>query len=326
MEEIVKVHKEILAAPQELIDEAANQYTNLAANTLRIETPDPVFNEGYKWALAGTDQFLVETPGIGKSLVAGYGTTASGWRGGHEISGRPGYAWYFGRDAQWSGFALDAYGDFAKVKEILKTFNRFQNVNGKIYHELSTSGSVHYDASDSTPLYVLLASHYLKASGDLEFIKDTWKNIEQAIDYCYSTDTDGDGLIENTNVGHGWVEGGDLFGSHTTFYLAGAWAATLREAAYMAEALGRTEQANRYKADYEKIREKVNNDYWNQAEEFFNYGLNQDGSYNEEITILPAVPVYFNTLDQSKARSVTQRFANSNFTTDWGLRIRSEEK
>src|SRR5690606_35380252 len=132
-----------------------------------------------------------------------------------------------------------------------------------------------------TPLYVLLASHYLRASGDLNFISDTWENLEKAINYCYSTDTDGDGLIENTNVGHGWIEGGALYGAHTTFYLAGIWAATLREAAYLARQLGKDDIALKYEKDYLRIKEKVNTKFWNEKSEHFNYGLLHDGSYNE---------------------------------------------
>ncbi len=75
--------------------------------------------------------FLFSTPGIGSSLVAGYATSDKGWWGGHTVSGRPGYAWYFGRDAVWSAFALLDYGDFDKVKEILKTFNNFKALTAK---------------------------------------------------------------------------------------------------------------------------------------------------------------------------------------------------
>lgn len=322
---LVKNYRQVTLKPSELLKETIAHYEGIDQEVMKIVTPDSLFNEGFRWAMAGADQFMVETPGVGKSLVAGYGSTAKGWGGGHEISGRPGYAWYFGRDAQWSGFALNAYGNFQSVKEILETFNAFQNINGKIYHELTTSGSVHYDASDATPLYVLLASHYLKASGDIEFINDTWENLEKAMAYCYSTDTDGDGFIENTNVGHGWIEGGALFGAHTTFYLAGLWAATLREAAFLAENTGNVEKAQKYRSDYLQIREKLNSQFWNGEKEHFNYGLWKDGSYSEEITMLPAVPVYFNTVDKPKAVKSTEKYASGNFSTDWGVRILEEK-
>ena len=50
------------------------------------------------------------------------------------------------------GFALLHTGDFEKVRSMLYTFIRFQDLNGKIFHELATSGVVHFDASDATSL------------------------------------------------------------------------------------------------------------------------------------------------------------------------------
>ena len=45
-------------------------------------------------------------------------------------------------------------------------------------------------------------------------------------------------MIDNLLVGHGWVEGGHLYGGKTTLYLASVWAEALKQAAYMAELLG----------------------------------------------------------------------------------------
>ncbi len=159
--------------------EAQEYYSDFLSKSLMIETPDPEFNEGYKWALIATDRFFVKTPGLGGSLVAGYNTTNTGWDGEHAIDGRPGYAWYFGRDGQWSGFALLDYGDYEKVKSILEMYIKFQDLNGKIYHEVSTSGIVHYDAADATPLFIILAGKYLKHSGDIEFIRSNWPSNKE---------------------------------------------------------------------------------------------------------------------------------------------------
>ena len=190
-----------------------------------------------RWALAGTDKFMVKTPGMGTSLVAGYATTKHGWDGGQKVSGRPGYAWYFGRDGQWSGFALLDYGDYSKVRSILKFYEKYQDLSGKIFHEATTSGVIHYDAADATPLYIVLAGKYFRHSNDTAYLRESWPAISKALWFCQSTDTDGDMLIENTNVGHGWVEGGELYGSHSTLYLNSCWTAALEEAANMAIAM-----------------------------------------------------------------------------------------
>ncbi len=297
-------------------------YKRLLNDHLNFETPDLIFNIGYKWALARTDQFVQTTPGIGTGLMAGYGTTAGGWNGNQAISGRPGYAWYFGRDGELTAMAMNAYGDFPTVREAMETFIRFQDVNGKVYHELTSSGAVHYDAADATPLLVVLAAEYLKYTGDLDYIRLRWPDLKKAMDFCYSTDTDHDGLIENTNVGHGWIEGGVLFGAHSEFYLTGIWAAALNAAAYMADNLGLNEEAGGYARDAIKIKKIIDTDFWNPAENFFYNGKTINGLFLPHVTVLASVPVYLNAvIDKAKAEKVSQRFSNNEFSTPWGIRM-----
>lgn len=313
-----------MAAPAHVLQASHDHYKQFFDNALRIITPDPEFNRGYDWSLAATDRFFVSTPGIGSSLVAGYATSDRGWDGAQKVSGRPGYGWYFGRDGEWSGMALLHYGAFEQVRAMLETFIRFQDLNGKIFHELSTSGFVHYDAADATPLFLVLAGRYLRHSGDLEFIRSNWNAIEKAMAFCYSTDTDGDLLIENTNTGHGWVEGGHLFGSHTSLYLASCWAAALQETAYMASGLGKETMASAFLKDAAQVRDLINQSFWNQDRDYFYHGLFMDGSYHEEPTIMPAIPMLFGQAEKGKAEKVLPHFASNAFTADWGCRIVGE--
>ncbi|NWF50834.1 MAG: DUF4960 domain-containing protein [Ignavibacteriaceae bacterium] len=324
-EEAIESYKDAFSKPKKVFLKSFQYYDSLLANSLLITTPDSIFNEGYRWALIGTDKFYVNTPGIGSSLVAGYSTTEKGWDGGHRINGRPGYGWYFGRDGQWSGLAVTDYGDFEKVKNVLMMFSKYQDLNGKIFHELTTSGAVHYDASDATPLYIILAGHYLKNSGDIEFIRKIWNNIKRAVDFCFSTDTDGDHLIENTLVGHGWVEGGGLYTAHTELYLAGCWAKALEEAAYIAQILGFSEAAEIYKYESQLVTKIINTKFWNEENTFLNFSKLKDGSFNSEKTVLSAVPILFDLVDSAKSKLVIDHFAANDFSSDWGVRILSEE-
>ncbi len=310
-----------LTDPVKVLSDAALYTKEFFERSLSITTPDKDFNEGYKWALIGTDRFRVNTPGLGKALVAGYSTTAKGWNGGHKVNGRPGYAWYFGRDAVWSSFALLDYGDFETVKSQLSFFNKYQDLNGKIFHELTTSGAVHYDASDATPLYIILAGRYLLHSGDIDFISETWPNIKMALDYCFSTDTDKDHLIENTNVGHGWVEGGGLYKAHTEVYLAACWAEALKMASVMAEKLMLNQESEMYNREYDNVKKIISEKFWNDEISFLNFSKLKDGSFNHEKTVLAAVPVYFEMLDKPKAVNVIDDFAENYFSSDWGVRI-----
>jgi glycogen debranching enzyme len=312
---------EALQDPFNIYRKAAGHYQDLDQRMLQIVTPDENFNRGYAWALAATDRFFVRTPGLGTSLVAGYNGTDRGWDGGHAVNGRPGYAWYFGRDAVWSAFAVLDYGDFEGVRNILDMLMKFQDLNGKIFHELSTSGFVHYDAADATPLFIILASRYLARSGDLDYIRDAWPAIEKAIGYCWSTDTDGDMLIENTNAGHGWVEGGHLFGSHSSLYLVSCWAEALRGAAYMSNALGLPDVASAYERDSRKVTGIINREFYNAETGFLYQGVFSDGTYHSGESILPSIPMYFGLIDDDKTRRMLEAWSTNDFSSDWGLRM-----
>lgn len=314
-----------VADPVAVYDKRVAMQNTFADETITIETPDALLNEGFKWAKIGTDRFFVHTPGMGTSLMAGYSTTKRGWNGGHTISGRPGYAWYFGRDAVWSAFAMLGYGDFEKVKQVIEFLQKYQNLKGKVFHEATTSGTVHYDASDATPLYIILAGEYYKYTGDKDFIRNSWNHINKAIDFCFSTDTDKDHLIENTNVGHGWVEGGKLYGSHSSLYLTACWARALENASEMATALGFDSLTTFWQSEAEIVRQKINADFWNQEKNFHYFGLLPDGSYKDDVTILATVPLILNQTDANKAKIVLDKLSGSNFTTDWGACIVSNE-
>lgn len=319
--EAEQAYRQLLGNPLEAYNRAASHYRDLLATKTAISSPDPVFNEGYQWALAATERFFVHTPDLGSALMAGFGPTSRGWDGGHRINGRPGYGWYFGRDGAWSGFALAAYGEFEQVKAQLQFFAKFQDLDGKIVHELTSSGAAHYDAADSSPLYLVLAAHYLRASGDRQFIRTLWPSLKNALDFMYSTDTDGDGLIENTNVGHGWIEGGKLYGAHVTLYMAGCWAEALKSAAFIAAQLGETALANQYRRDAEKVVEIIRRDFWNEQTRFLNYGKRIDGTYEESRTVLPAVLLGFNLVEDDKTVQMFDEWAGNSFSPDWGIRI-----
>lgn len=323
VDKALATYREVVVAPRSVFETSQAYYNKYLAECVSIVTPDPVFNDGIKWATLSSSQFIVETPGIGKSLMAGYSSSRRGWGGAHKVSGRPGYAWYFGRDAVWAAFAFADMGDLQTVRDVLETLIHFQQVDGKIYHELTSSGSVHFDASDATPLFVNLMARYAKASGDLAFVKKHIGSVIKAMDYCYSTDTDGDHLIEITNVGHGWLEGGALYGSHTEFYLVGLWNAALNDAAYLAALVGDTQREQQYRQEASVVNKIINRDFWNEKG-FFNYGKYKDGSYTKECIVLTSVPVYMQVTDPQKAYRMVSDFASSRYSADWGVRMIDE--
>lgn len=323
-----KAYDKAVRDPEAVFTESAAFYENYLASHASITSPDPVFDEGYRWALVSARQFLAETPGIGTALMAGYASSLRGWGGGHRISGRPGYAWYFGRDSELSALAFLSAGDFEAVRRTLEMLTDFQGIDGPVFHELTTSGSDHFDASDATPLMVVLMAEYLRASGDTDFVRTRLPHVYKAMDYCFSTDYNGDHLIEITHVGHGWLEGGDYFVPHTEFYLSGIWARALEDAAFLSATVGDGSRSAAYREEAALVRELLE-DFWN-PKGYYNYAKHEDGRYSEAFLALPSVPVWLGVTDPARSREMVGRYSADDFSTPWGVRqtndARSEEQ
>ncbi len=320
-----QAYRRMLQQPARHHNRQARHFKKLLRESTQLHTPEAIFNEGVRWALAATDRFFVETPGVGAGFMAGFATTASGWQGGHEISGRPGYAWYFGRDSVWTGFAALAYGDFEKVKRTLELLGHHQACDGKIFHELTMSGQAHFDAADATPLYVILLGRYVRASGDREFAQQEFPRVQQALAFCRASDRDGDQFIENTLVGHGWVEGGALFPAHAEFYLNACWTMALQEAAWLAQTLGQKRLLKKWRGQGRQTARLLVAKFWNKQTQFYNFAKRADGSFVEEKTILPAVAVYFGLIAGKRAQICLRELAGPRFSTDWGARLVSRD-
>jgi hypothetical protein len=173
-------------------------------------------------------------------------------------------------------------------------------------------------------LFIILAERYLEHSGDVEYILNNWPAIKKAIDYCQSTDTDLDGFIENTNVGHGWVEGGHLFGSHTSLYLASCWTEALSSVALMMQYTGVEKNNAVYAKESMRLRQRINTDFYNPENGFYYQGIFKDGSFHTEASILPSIPIYFKQINSYRSEKMLDAFASADYTADWGVRITSK--
>ncbi len=281
---------------------------------VRLRSPDEGLNRAFEWAKSRLDACFVETPGIGRSLVAGYAPSRPGWE-----DGRPGYAWYFGRDACWTAFALLAAGDYASCRLVLRFLGTSQDVSGKVIHEYTTSGLAHYDAADATPLYLLLAGRYAAWTGDLAFLAERWTEIERAYRFCLETDTDDDGLIENTRVGHGWIEMGPLSGAHVTLYLASIWTAALAALEPLARALGHRALADELAQRALRARARIAKLF--RTADGYSLGIMADGTPQRPRTALTAVALLLETVDPAPATAWLDAVGSAGFSAPWGVRL-----
>jgi glycogen debranching enzyme len=343
------VHDRVLGSVKALYERTADHYEALDRDTIAVTTPDDRINTAFEWAKVGIDKGLATNPLLGTGLLAGFRTSGD--------SERPGFAWFFGRDALWTTLATNAEGEFATTRSALEFLRKFQRADGKIPHEISQSAPLvswfdrypyAWASADATPLYVIAHADYWRATGDREFLATAWPSIVSAYRFSAATDTDGNALVENTNVGHGWVEGGALYPAHEEMYLQGLWVAASQGVAELAAAMHDAALASAAAAAAEKTRAAMERVYWRADRGFYAFAtarpratpsvaepgpnrarrqerLNalRDAPIIDEDTVLPAVPLWFGTAQDDRAQSEIDHLGAAAIATDWGDRLLS---
>ena len=340
----------MLSSARALYERTADHFDQLDRDTLQVSTPDRELDAAFRWAKIGIDKGLATNPQLGTGLLAGFRTAGE--------SERPGFAWFFGRDALWTSLATTSAGDFATTRMALEFLRKYQRADGKIPHEISQSAGLlpwfdqfpyAWASADATPLYVIAQADYFRATGDLDFLRQGWDSIVRAYRFSAATDRDGNGLIENTNVGHGWVEGGALYPAHEEIYLEGLWVAASRGIAELAEAIQDQGLASAARAAAERTRAAIEQTYWSDDRGFYAFAtamprasppvaepgpnrarrqarLESLGRARlvDEDTVMPAVPLWFDVLDGAHAQRELDHLGGSAIATDWGSRILSD--
>jgi glycogen debranching enzyme len=343
-----ETYDRLLRTARALYETNVSYYRGLQERTLSVETPDPRLDTALAWAKVGIDKGLATNPTLGTGLVAGFRTSGE--------SERPGFAWMFGRDALWTSLAIHSYGDFAAARTALEFLRNLQRDDGKIPHEISQSAGLipwftaykyAWDSTDATPLFVVLQADHWRHSGDRDLLRASWDSIVKAWRFSAATDTDGNGLIENTKFGHGWTEGSPPYPPHEEIYLQGIWIEACRGLAEMADVMGDAALGAEARAAGERTRAAVEKTYWLGDRGFYAFATalaKPEKEYKaepgprraarqaridalrghtivDEDTVLAAVPLWWRTLDPARADSEIDHLGAAALAADWGQRL-----
>jgi glycogen debranching enzyme len=354
----------------------AQHYKDLLAKSVSIETPDKSLDEAFQWAVISIEQLKTsvfepngcsplttdhcslttspgETPGSPRTpsgnetaLVAGYLASAD--------STRPGYGWFFGRDALYTLYAVNGFGDFALTRAELEFLIRRQRDDGKIMHEYSQTAPLFdwrafpymYAAADSTPLFLMAMADYARASGDTAFLTAHRDAIEKA--WAFETDpahdTDHDGIYDNSQ-GTGWVESWPGGMPHQEIYLALLDQQASSAYGYIEDQLHDSARAQSARTRASSLAKTINTEYYDQEKGCYAFATdppgvptagtlpgqtNANSPIDRTTTIYPALAwwdpaVGKSILDHSEA--CLRQFIGSALNTDWGTRdIANTEK
>jgi len=268
--------------------------------------------QAFDWSRIGLAQGIVTSQNLGTGLIAGY-------RGSGE-SLRPGFAWFFGRDALWTSLALNAERDFATSRMTFDFLIKYQRADGKIPHEVSQSAGFvpwfrdypyAFASADATPLLLIAINDYVSQSGDAGYAREKWEQIWKAYQFLAST-FDSSGFAQNRGVGHGWVEGGPLVPVDAEFYQSALGVEATRALAHLAQAVGKPDVEKDLMDRFARQKSLLNQTFWSEKNRSFIFGVNGGKDQADFLSTLATVPMWFQLVDQDKAEVRS---------TNWQVRI-----
>ena len=305
---------------------AENQsyYREFLARHTSIDTPDAHLNEAFSWAETAMDQLRVENP-VGSSRQA----LTAGFYGSGDAA-RPGFGWFFGRDALWSLYAVDSYGDFSVAKQEIQFLIDHQRADGKIMHEWSQTANLvdwasmpyQWAAADATPLFLMAVHDYLRISGDTAFVSSIWPSLQRAWSFETSHDSDGDGIYDNAQ-GTGWVESWIPSMPRQELYLAALDEQASLAFAQLASAIGHPDLATAASERAQRIAPVIEREYFLPDQQNYAFSWNA-GQRDDTATIYPSVAWWDGDFQLAHPESMLERWASSEFSTDWGTRDLSD--
>ncbi|HYM03772.1 MAG TPA: amylo-alpha-1,6-glucosidase, partial [Stellaceae bacterium] len=220
---------------------------------------------------------------------------------------------------------------------------------GKILHEARKGEMAvlcevpfrhYYGSIDATPLFVVLAAAYYARTGDIDFVRSLWPNIEAALAWMAEYgDADGDGFLEYDGrsgaglTNQGWKDSGDaVFHADGRFAEAPIALSEVQSYAFaaylggaeLAAALGQTERAASLAADAEGLRARFEDAFW--LEDLGTYALALDGAKRPcRVRTSNAGQVLFGGIASAeRAASVAKVLMAPPSFSRWGIRTVAE--
>lgn len=301
-------------------------YQNLLNSSMSIETPDVRLNQAFSWAKVSIDQLRVETTPDRKEEALTAGFLDSG------DSVRPGFGWFFGRDALWTMFALNSDGSFETTRQEVEFLLHRQSPEGKIFHEWSQTANLvdwkslpyEYASADATALLPMVMNDYLRISGDKGFINAHWDNLLRAWQFECSHDADGDGIYDNS-VGTAWVESWIPSMPKQEIYLAALDEQASTAFANLARATNHGDIAAEADARAARIRASIEKEYFLPQANFYAFSWNGHEAADPTATIFPSVAWWDGDYALDHSHAMLSRWASEEFSTDWGTRLLSDQ-
>lgn len=274
------------------LKEKLQHYQNIAA-LAKISIPNKDIQEAFRWVKFNTEWLVRDVPEIGRGLGAGM----------------PDYPWWFGVDNEYTLKGAIATGRKDLVYATIDLIHKLSeaNGNGRIIHEVSTNGAVFNPGNiNETPQFASLIWWVYRWTGDREFLEKYYPTIQKGLTWLMETN-DLDGNLFPDGYGMMEIHGLESEMIDVAVYTQQAFA----DAYKMAKELGKENDANYYQTIAEKLRVKINEEFW--VPEFNSYA-DFIGTTQEALHLIDAAIIRADTLNKPWAveelKVTKQRISN----------------
>ncbi len=307
-------------------------FREFSSSTLTARSPQsrpeqgvPKLVAAYERAKVGLRYLKAEYDGLGEGICAGL----------------PRFPNYWARDTGWTLRGYLAMGDYRFAAAAIDNFMRRQAKQttkaagkGELPMIISGRAFLHtttYGSADSTFLFPWAIKEYVLATGDVGYLKKRWKSIMDLVNWGFSKDVDGDGLIEHGFTGTAeklpildstWMDHIDRRKSAND--IQALFYESLKIGSELAAIAGDGGSESMWSGRAEELKGVIDREYWNASAGFYYDTIRKDGS--KDASIRPNALVLLLTgavAERRKADSVLSRIEEQDLTTAWGVRTLS---
>lgn len=273
---------------------------------------------------------------------------------GHGIgAGVPWYAALFGRDSAITAWQILPFipGLSRECIEVLAAYQGTvhddyrEEAPGKIMHELRLGEMArtnqiphtpYYGTVDATQLWLYVFCHYIDWSGDLDFARRMWPNVEAALQWLESSLVNGYIQYNCTSpqglANQGWKDSNDSVVHENGIiaeppialceaqgYLYACW----KEVSRQADNLGKFDLARKLAYNADQLRNRFQRDFWMEDKQFVAEALDGSGKQVKIISSNPGHLLFTGILDERMANLVADKMFTDELYSGWGVRTMS---
>jgi len=283
-----------------------------------VITPDPVINDGALWSKVNMRRVMAKYP-TGWLFTNDPGVTSN----------------VVCRDCAWfivgNNYFMPQFS-----RSLLNKWAALQYPDGKLPEFVNALTDQPEDdglnINDDTPLYVIAANHYYRATGDLDWLRQIYPTLAKAgrhivsqmdprdLVYCSANDPRGNvwaiaswrNIIPNYSINGAVTE------------INAECVAALRYLAYLAERIPGNDADAQYFMNYsDRIRNAMAKHLINPANGMFYLNIGVEGEAHTDLTGDEVFPVMFGACDEETSYRIVSRLNSPDFWTSAGLRTAS---